>query len=95
MHPLQSHESELRGTWAMIDGVLRADDVAERIDWLLQNVLSHVASDESGWVHLYVDPTSGRYWELSYPHGEMHGGGPPSLRLVGRSEARETYGPLD
>lgn len=32
------------------------------------------------WEIEYEDPVSGERWLLDYPHGEMHGGGPPRLR---------------
>jgi hypothetical protein len=39
-----------------------------------------VRTDQSGWMMLYRDKETGRFWELDYPHGEMHGGGPSRLR---------------
>ena len=41
---------------------------------------------------LYRDPGDGRYWELAYPNGEMHGGGPPSLIMLTEQEAKTKYG---
>ncbi len=39
-----------------------------------------VRTDQSGWMMLYRDKETGQFWELDYPHSEMHGGGPPRLR---------------
>jgi hypothetical protein len=40
---------------------------------------------------LYVDPTDGRYWELTYPQGDMQGGGPPQIRVVSEEDAQARY----
>jgi immunity protein 27 of polymorphic toxin system len=42
--------------------------------------LTLVRTDQSGWITLYRDKETGRFWELDYPNSEMHGGGPPRLR---------------
>jgi hypothetical protein len=34
---------------------------------------------------LYQDPDDLRYWEFSYPHAEMHGGGPPMLECMDKT----------
>lgn len=33
--------------------------------------------DSDQWLVLYECPDTGQYWVQSYPHSEMHGGGPP------------------
>ena len=33
------------------------------------------------WEIEYLDPTTGEKWLMDYPQSEMHGGGPPRLRL--------------
>jgi hypothetical protein len=76
----------------MIDGKMTADDTSVRIDWLVKHVLTEIATDFSGWDVLYQDPKDGRYWELTYPQSEMHGGGPPRLRYMPEEEARKKYG---
>jgi hypothetical protein len=43
----------------------------------------------NGWNALYRDPNDCRYWELTYPEGELHGGGPPQLRCLTADEARQ------
>jgi hypothetical protein len=37
---------------------------------------------KSGWEIYYIDETTGEKWIEEYLHGEMHGGGPPQLRLL-------------
>jgi len=41
---------------------------------------------------LYRDPDDGRYWERTYPQSELHGGGPPELRVLATEDARQKYG---
>ncbi|MBW3622692.1 MAG: hypothetical protein KY468_04705 [Armatimonadetes bacterium] len=71
------------GSGRVIGGKLRQADGREDesqenriVSHLLRDHLIKVAQREGGWVQLYVDPATGLYWELSYPYGEMHGGGP-------------------
>ncbi|MHB1530434.1 MAG: Imm27 family immunity protein [Acidiferrobacteraceae bacterium] len=65
-----------------------ADDVCKRIIALTESHLQEIGRDASGWNTLYQDPTGGRYWELSYPQSELHGGGPPELRYLTAEQAR-------
>jgi hypothetical protein len=44
------------------------------------NKLTFVRMDN--WAHLYEDHGTGELWDITYPHGEMHGGGPRRLRLL-------------
>lgn len=83
---LSSSETTVVGAW--VGSV--ADDSARRVEWLTSVRLERVA--EGNWTALYRDPKDDRLWELYYPLGEMHGGGPPALRLLGREEAAESYG---
>ncbi len=89
---LRPEETELVGHWKLIDGRMTADSTCERIQRLVSDSLEEVASDESGWSILYRDPVDGRYWELTYPQSHMHGGGPPSLLCVLKTDARMKYG---
>lgn len=50
------------------------------IDHLLRTDLLKMADTDGGWRSLYRNRVTGRLWELSYPHSEMHGGGPRSLK---------------
>ena len=91
MEPLKPTEYLLHGrTASQRDGVER-DEVSRRIRWLVQETLSRVCADPSGWDTLYVDKTDGRYWELLYLESEEHGGGPPTLQSLSSAAATEKY----
>lgn len=97
MNRISSDETELVGTWTQNEsGQLVADDICHRIDWLIENVLEHVAfsRDFGAWETLFRDPADGRYWERTYPQGHLHGGGPPQLRVLDIDLARAKYGVL-
>jgi len=34
------------------------------------------------WENFYLDETTNEKWIEEFPHSEMHGGGPPQLRLI-------------
>jgi hypothetical protein len=86
-------ERLLKGTWLAQNNANRGDAVCERIEWLLGKHLRKVASSPQwgDWEVLYVDPTDGRYWELTYPQGDMQGGGPPQIRVVSEEDAQARY----
>ena len=46
---------------------------------------------DGNWTILYRDPSSGELWELFFPQGEMHGGGPRYLRQLSTDEAAKSY----
>jgi len=92
MNSLTPDEIELRGSWIAESGRVIKDDVAKRIEWLVEHSLRRLTTDSSGWDTLYRDPGDGRLWELIYPLSEMHGGGPPLLRNVSPEVARSRYG---
>ena len=71
------HETELSGSWINTVGQLTADDIWCRIDYLINHSFIRLATDASGWFTLYQDTSDDRYWELSYPHSDEAGGGPP------------------
>ena len=52
--------------------------------------MEKIAVDASGWLTLYRDTTGG-LWEVSYPYGEMQGGGPRQLSRVTPSQAKVRY----
>src|SRR3569832_1100949 len=63
-------------------------DVWDRIKWLTSKVLVLVGIERvGGWEKLYRDPDDGRYRLLTYPFGELQGGGPPALIQRDLSEA--------
>ena len=77
---IYSNETEFAGSWLLENGNVKDDNVSMRIKDLIVNYLSEIAMTDDGWQRLYQDPNDGRYWELSYPHSDWEGGGPPSLK---------------
>lgn len=75
-------ETELKGSWIWVDGKFVADNVSRRIQDLVDKELKLVSVSRDGWTKIFEDPQDGRLWELSFPQGEMHGGGPPKLQVV-------------
>lgn len=67
------------------------DPVTERIRQLVSEYLEKIAADYTGWETLYRDPQDGRYWELTYPTSEYHGGGPPRLTNLTPEQAKSKY----
>jgi hypothetical protein len=90
MTELQPEEVDLLGKWERVDDRVVADETCDRIKRLTSGVLERIAG--GGWEILYRDPSDGRYWELTYPEGQMHGGGPPRLTYVSEPQARVKYG---
>ena len=90
MKKLEPQEEELIGEWitARPGGLARGSDACNRIEWLISGTLQLVGIDaeSGGWDKLYRDPVDGRYWLLTYPHSEMHGGGPPQLKHLPLTE---------
>lgn len=89
---LQKHETRLVGRWLTTANGVVGDDVTDRILALTSGHLDHLAADPTGWEHLYADPDDDRLWELTYPHSEWQGGGPPCLEVVSPDTARQKYG---
>ena len=89
---IKPSETALTGQWILQGGRLVADDVCRRILALKSSHLAEIGRDASGWNALYRDPNDGRYWELTYPRGELQGGGPPQLRCLSTDEATQKYG---
>jgi hypothetical protein len=87
-------ETEIRGRWIAGGGKVEADQNCERIEDLTRNELRKIGQDQTGWDVLYVDPRDGRFWELTYPQSEFHGGGPPLLTQIAKSDAEKKYGTL-
>ncbi|MBI2788791.1 MAG: hypothetical protein HYX59_08930 [Elusimicrobia bacterium] len=84
MKKLQPGETELIGAWVKSSDGVVGDAVCKRIEWLAGEVLELVGieKDSGGWETLHRDPSDGRYWLRSFPQGDYHGGGAPSLRTV-------------
>jgi hypothetical protein len=94
---LRVDESVLTGSWIIVDGSISGDSVCKRIEKLISSHLKKVASSPQwgDWETLYQDPVDGRYWERTYPHGELQGGGAPQLKVLSADEARLKYGVQD
>ena len=89
MRIIEPTESEITENWVMEGKRVVGDQNVERIEWLIKVHLQRVAG--GGWETLYRDPSDGRFWELTYPRGEMHGGGPRQLIQISVSEAEVKY----
>jgi hypothetical protein len=89
---IQPSEVSLIGQWIYRGGRAAADPTCERIQSLIKSHLVGIGGDASGWNTLYRDPSDGRFWILTYPKGELHGGGPPALLNVTLLEAQQKYG---
>jgi hypothetical protein len=92
MKTLMPSETVLEGKWGLLNGKMVGDETTIRINQLITSTLAHVATSEDGWSNLYRDPSDGRFWEHTYPQGEMHGGGPPKLQVLTRDVAIKSYG---
>lgn len=90
---LSSSDTILQGSWIFDGSSNRADYVCERIEWLTTKHLQKLASSAQwgDWEVLFVDPDDGRLWELTYPQGELQGGGPPQLQVVDKDFAQAKY----
>jgi hypothetical protein len=84
-------ESALSGSWQLQNGKPAADEVARRIDRLVNDHLVLLATSSDGWSRLYKDPNDGRFWELTYPESHLHGGGAPQLLALDPTVALALY----
>jgi hypothetical protein len=89
---LGPEDTELVGGWDHSGEAPRLDAIDRRIFRLVTRRLVPRGVASGGWEQLYVDPRDGRYWELTFPEGSLHGGGPRRLTCVSESAAREKYG---
>jgi Immunity protein 27 len=72
---------DLKDAWIMRDGKMVAEGDFKAINALLDG-LDRVTDRDGGWAILYRHRNTGEFWELTYPQGEMHGGGPRRLRRM-------------
>lgn len=86
-------EKEIIGHWIVTDGIVVGDEACERVDALTSRYLEKlgVSPESGGWETLFRDPNDGRYRELTYPHGNWHGGGPAALFNFPEADARQKY----
>lgn len=89
---IEPHETEIVGEWILQNGKVHSNAACQRIYALIQTELVYMGKDESGWEALYVDKNDGRYWERTFPHGELQAGGPPTLRVISYKDAVRKYG---
>jgi hypothetical protein len=89
---LAPDERQLVGGWVTEERGRALDEVDRRIFWLVTRRLIALGQAHQGWEQLYQDPRDGRFWELTFPEGSLHGGGPRLLTCVGEDRAREKYG---
>jgi hypothetical protein len=57
--------------------VLRGNELNEK-----KSFLKKVKVDNVNWKVYYIDEEGNEKWVEEYPYSEMHGGGPPELRLI-------------
>ncbi|NNN05344.1 MAG: hypothetical protein HKL90_05545 [Elusimicrobia bacterium] len=63
-------------------------EILERITWLTNGELVLIGVEKTaGWDKLYRDPGDGRLWLLTFPSGELQGGGPPKLTAARLDES--------
>lgn len=91
MENLKPDETLLVGKIIIEAGSVNFDPIGKRILFLIQNKLQKKVSTSGGWNVLYLDKRDNRYWELTYPHSEVHGGGPPMLRVLTEAELETKY----
>jgi hypothetical protein len=85
----------LEGKWIFRNGKIVGDEAENRIWELVENHFVRVAERDSGWVVLFNDPTNDSFWELSFPEGELQGGGPAQLTKIERDQIQVLYADLN
>ena len=53
--------------------------------------LVQVVVDDVNWKILHRNPKTGEYWKESFPHSEIHGGGPPVFEKISEEEAKREF----
>ena len=87
-HDLKAEEKELVGIWLDLGVKVTGDAVSDRVEWLTADRLEKLAENRELLAELYRDPRDGRLWEKILPFA----GGPPTLRVLSHSLARERFG---
>ncbi len=88
---ISSEERKISGGWIETGNGVSRDETCNRIEYLTENYLQKLAVDKTGWEILYRDPNDGRLWIKSFPQSEMHGGGPPELKVIETKEAKKKF----
>ena len=60
----------------LVGSGIAPDEVDARIQRLVNDYQQRLGSANGGWDVLFRDPQDGRFWEMTFLHSEMHGGGP-------------------
>ena len=91
--PLEPSETDLIGKWIEEGSQVAGDPIESRIQELIRHHLQEIAisPDYGAWEVLYRDPRDERFWELTYPHGDWHGGGPRRLTNISADKAAAKY----
>jgi hypothetical protein len=89
--PVEDDEILICGGWERIGNRMVPDASLIRIQSMVAIKLERIADCAGGWETLFRDRSDGRLWERFYPSGEMHGGGPESLRRIDMASAEKKY----
>ena len=81
----------IKGRWIRKENKVEGDESCRLIKHLITDHFKKVTERESGWAILYQNPLDGSYWELTYPQGELQGGGPPQLEKLSIEEVSKRY----
>ena len=84
----------IKGNWLVVDEKIVGDSICEIIENMIANNLDEVGNREGGWITLFKEKTTGKFWERTFPESNMHGGGPPQLELLSKNDIKERYGKL-
>lgn len=88
---IKPNELVIESDHDILGSIEAANKASMRIDDLTDNYLIEKARANGGWDILYQDPADQRYWELTKPKGEYHGGGPSRLSYISDQDAILKY----
>ena len=89
--PLDPSETLVAGSWVLHRGSYEPDPAALRIEALLRTQLVSLGVSQNGEDTLSRDPRDGRLWEVIFEQSSLHGGGPPTLRVIDDEDAKRKY----
>jgi hypothetical protein len=79
---MYENQGKIIGSWKDVNGRVVADENCDIIERIISEKLVYLADDKSGWNKLYINNIDKSLWELTYPEGDLQGGGPPTLTRV-------------
>ena len=91
MNSIKPEELVLEGSWITVSGNVVEDENCKRIWYVTSQILEKIGDSKDGWRQLFIDPKDNRLWELDFPHSDQHGGGPPRLSVVKKSDIEDNY----